>query len=175
MIEKPVVETERLILRPHSRADFAAYHAMNVDPRVIRYVASGKPMTEEESWNRMLRNAGFWPILGYGLFAVIEKSSGQFIGISGLADFHRGLGDDFDPFPEAGWSSAGDVQGKGYAPEAASAAHEWFHAKFGPQRTVCIIDPDNAPSLRVADKIGYRAYGEAVYHDKRVLKLERLP
>lgn len=170
-----MIETERLLLRPHSREDFAAYHAMNVDPRVIQYITGGKPQTEEESWNRMLRNSGFWPILGFGLFAVIEKASGQFVGLSGLAEFHRGLGEDFDPYAEAAWSSAGETHGKGYATEAALASHDWFHAKFGPKRTVCIIDAENAPSLKVAEKIGYTAYGDAIYKEKRVIKFERLP
>lgn len=169
-----MIETERLLLRQHTLEDFPDYHAMNVDPRIIEYIAAGKPMTEEESWNRLMRNAGFWPILGYGLFAVIEKASNRFVGLSGLAKFHRGLGEDFDLFPEAAWSSAGDTHGKGYATEAALASHDWFHARFGPQRTVCIIDAENAPSLRVAEKIGYRAYGETTYKDKRVIKFERL-
>lgn len=168
-----MIETDRLILRQHTRDDFPAYHAMNVDPRVIQYVAAGKPMTEEESWNRLMRNAGFWPILGYGLFAVVEKASGRFVGLNGLANFNRGLGEDFDPFPEAAWSSSGETHGKGYATEAALASHDWFHTTFGPQRTVCIIDSENAPSLRLSEKIGYRAYGEAVYKDKRVIKFER--
>ena len=170
-----MIETDRLILRPHRREDFPAYHAMNIDPRVIEFVAAGKPMTEEESWNRMMRNSGFWPILGFGLFAVIEKESGNFVGLSGLAQFHRRLGDDFDPFAEAAWSSAGDTHGKGYATEAALASHGWFHANHGAKRTVCIIDAGNGPSLRVAEKIGYRAYGEAIYKEKRVVKFERLP
>lgn len=169
-----MIETERLLLRPHTIDDFPAYHAMNVDPRVIEYIAAGKPSTEEESWNKLMRNAGFWPILGYGLFAVIEKASGVYAGISGIARFGRGLGEDFDPFPEAAWSVAGPAHGKGYASEAAIAAHDWFQANHGPARTVCIIDAENAPSLRVADKLGYRAYGEAVYKEKRVIKFERV-
>lgn len=168
-----MIETERLILRHHTVADFPTYHEMNVDPLVIEYVAAGKPATEEESWNKLMRNAGFWPILGYGLFAVIEKSSGSYIGLSGLADFHRGLGDDFDLFPEAAWSAASSTHGKGYATEAARAAHVWFRENHGPRRTVCIIDANNLPSLRVAEKLGYRAYDEAIYKEKRVIKFEQ--
>src|SRR3546814_17524593 len=55
-----------------------------------------QPLSPEEAWNRLLRYAGHWTLLGYGIFAVVEKASGRFIGETGIADFHRGLGDDFD-------------------------------------------------------------------------------
>jgi RimJ/RimL family protein N-acetyltransferase len=134
----------------------------------------GKPLTEEESWNKFLRNAGFWPITGFGLFAVIEKETGVYAGHVGLGSFHRGLGADFDPYPEGAWGLASAAHGKGYASEAALAAHDWLQAQHGSQRTVCIIDAENMPSLRVAGKLGYRAYGEAIYKEKRVIKFERL-
>lgn len=168
-----MIETPRLTLRQHTEADFPAYHAMNVDPRVIEYVAAGKPLSEEDSWNRLMRNAGFWPILGYGLVAVVEKATQDYVGLTGLARFHRGLGEDFDPYPEAAWSNVSTRHGKGYATEAALAVHDWFQAIHGPMRTVCIIDAENAPSLRVAEKIGYRPYGETTYKEKRVIKFER--
>jgi len=69
---------------------------------------------------------------------------------------------------------SGDVHGQGYATEAARAALAWMETRFAPPRTVCIIDPENLASLRVAGKLGYRAYGEAEYKGKTVLKLERL-
>lgn len=170
-----MIETPRLILRLHDVADFPAYHAMNTDPAVMTYIGGGRPMTEEESWNRFLRNAGFWPMLGFGLFAVIEKASGDYAGHVGLGSFHRGLGDDFDPCPEAAWALVSAAQGKGYATEGVLAAHDWLRRQRGPLRTVCIIDAQNEPSLRVAGRLGYRAYGEAMYKEKRVIKFERLP
>ena len=65
--------------------------------------------------------------------------------------------------------------GKGYATEAAHAAHRWFDANRGARRTVCIIDPGNAASIGVARKLGYSQYGEIEYKGDRVLKFERLP
>ncbi|EFG2885910.1 GNAT family N-acetyltransferase [Escherichia coli] len=168
-----MIETERLLLRHHRLDDFPAYHAMNSDPRVLEFIAAGKPLTLEESWNKFMRNAGFFPILGYGLFAVEEKASGAYVGHTGLADFHRGLGEDFDPFAEGAWAMSADVHGRGYAAEAVKGAHAWFDATFKPARTVCIIDPLNLPSLKLAEKLGYRAYDEAIYKEKRVIKLER--
>ena len=57
-------------------------------------------------------------LLGYGLLVVEERPAGRVVGEVGLADFHRGLGEDFDPFPEFAWMMASEVHGRGYATEA---------------------------------------------------------
>ena len=114
-------------------------------------------------------------MLDYGFFAVIEKQTGLYLGQTGFSDFQRELGGDFDPYPEAGWMFAQAAHGKGYATEAALAAHEWFDRERGRQRSVCIIDPPNTASIRVAGKLGYRAIGERPFRDASVLAFERLP
>ena len=167
-----MIETERLLLRRPSREDLDAVHRMRSDPDVVRFVG-GTPLSREEAWQRLTRSAGNWALLGYGFFAVVEKASGRLVGEAGLMQAHRGLGERFDPFPEAGWIFAREGQGKGYATEATLAAHDWFARAIGVARTVCIIAPENAASLRVAAKLGYTAFGSACYHDSTVTMLER--
>lgn len=168
----PVLNTERLTLRPHAIADFEACCRLTSDPEAVRMIYQ-KPMSREETWHRLLRFAGHWALLGYGLLLVEEKAGGGIVGEVGLADFHRGLGGDFDPWPEFAWMIASDAQGRGYATEAARAIIGWMETNFAPERMVCIIDPGNGPSLRVAEKLGFESYGEADYKDKAVLKLRR--
>ena len=86
-----MIETERLLLRPHIADDFEACRAMWQDPAVVKYI-SGKPATEAEAWLRFLGYFGRWEIMGYGLFALIEKSTGQFMGEWDLATFGADLG-----------------------------------------------------------------------------------
>ena len=167
-----MIETERLILRPHVEADFEAVVSLWSDPQVVRFI-SGKPSTREQSWHRLLRCAGTWSLKGFGTFAVIAKPDGRFIGEVGHGDFHRGLGEAFDPFPEAGWVFAGEAQGQGYASEAVLASHQWFDENRHEARSVCIIDPGNGASLRVAEKAGYRPFGRADYAGGEVIMLER--
>lgn len=131
------------------------------------------PMTGEESWARLLRHAGHWEVSGYGLFAVEEKATGEFVGEAGFADFRRRLGGDFDPFPEASWTVTGAMQGRGYASEAIGAALAWLEAERAPPRTVCLIHEQNAPSLRVADKLGYVPLRRVRYRDYPALLMER--
>ena len=66
-----------------------------------------------------------------------------------------------------------EVHGRGYATEAAQAALRWMEVAFSPDRTVCIIDPANVASLRVAEKLGYHPIGNAEYKGKLVVKLRR--
>lgn len=170
-----MIETERLLLRPQRLEDFEPAFALYSNPEVVRHIGDGRPGTRQDVWFRLLRAVGHWQLLGYGLFAVVEKQTGRFVGETGLADFKRGLGEDFDPYPEAAWIMAAEVHGKGYATEAASAAHDWSDRQRGLRRTVCIIDPPNSGSIRVAEKLGYRVVGERPFRDATVLMFERLP
>lgn len=157
----PVIETERLRLRGHTLGDFEALAAMWADPAVVRFI-SGKPSTREESWARLLRYPGHWALMGYGFWAIEEKASGAFVGEGGLADFKRDIEYAFDA-PEQGWALSPAMHGKGYAHEAASAMLAWGEAHFRRRDFVCMISPDNAASLRLADKLGYREFARTTY------------
>jgi len=171
---RPLIATEHLLLQPHHPDDFEEWVSFVSDQSLYQYI--GWPnFTREDLWNRLLRFAGHWSLFGWGLFLVRARDTGAVLGETGFADFHRGLGPDFDPAPEAAWIFARAVQGSGFAREAAQAAHAWRERAHGAARTVCIIDPANAPSLRVAARLAYRVYGEAIYREKTVLKLERVP
>jgi RimJ/RimL family protein N-acetyltransferase len=168
----PTIETPRLILRPHRLEDYEACHRLHRDPEAVRLIYQ-QPLTREESWHRLLRYVGHWTLLGYGLLIVEERVTGHVVGEVGLADFHRGLGDDFDPWPEFAWMISSHVHGRGYATEAAQAMLDWADAAFAPAQTVCMIDPDNQASLRVAAKLGFHQFGHTDYKGKPVVKLHR--
>src|SRR6478752_10881841 len=98
----PVIETARVRLRRHRIDDLQPRMAMTGNPHVMRHFGGADALqNEEENGSRLLRYAGHWAFLGYGLFAIEEKESGRFAGEIGFADFRRGLGAEFDPFPEA--------------------------------------------------------------------------
>ena len=170
-ILSPRIETPRLVLRRYEEGDFDAFYRMASDRGMFRYSERG-PMTSDEVWTRLLRHAGHWSLLGYGVFAVEEKATGRYAGEAGLGQFRRGLGEPFDSCPEISWSIAPDLQGQGYAQEAAAAALRWF-ALREPGPTVCMIHHANAPSLRVAAKLGYRQYASLDYKGYPALLFER--
>jgi len=80
----------------------------------------------------------------------------------------------FRDVPEIGWGLLPAVHGKGYATEAVKAILGWAEDHFGKVRMVCIIDPDNTPSLRVAERCGFLEYARTTYKGEAIIILERL-
>src|SRR5271170_6882454 len=97
--EPPSLETERLTLRGHRLEDFVQCAAMWADPHVTRYIG-GKPLTEEESWTRLLRYVGHWALLGFGYWVAEENATGSFVGEIGFADYKRDLEPSLKGVPE---------------------------------------------------------------------------
>jgi RimJ/RimL family protein N-acetyltransferase len=162
MANDRIITTDRLIMAPHARSDFADLVAMWSDPLVVRFLG-GTPFGEEESWQRLLRYAGSWALLGYGFWAVRRRDSGAFIGDVGFLDGRRTGVEGFLGDPEIGWSLAVAAQGQGFATEAVGAALGWGAGRF--RRTVAMISPDNAASVAVAARCGFRHFAVARYKD----------
>lgn len=163
----PLIETARLRLRPHRVDDLDALHAIWSDPVVYRHIG-GQPATRQDAWMRLLRYRGLWPLLGYGFWAIEDKASGVLVGDIGYADFLREITPALDGMPELGWVLAPAFHGRGYASEALVAITAWGDAHFGAHRDVCIISPDNAASIRVAEKGGFRPWYDAALHDEPI-------
>ena len=164
----PVLETERLRLRRHEASDLPGSEAMWTHPGVYRFIG-GRAFGHDECWARLLRHIGHWEAMGYGSWLAEEKATGAFVGEIGLIEGERGI-PEIDA-PEFGWALHPDHHGKGYAFEAVSAALAWSDHRFA--RTVCMIDPENTPSLKLADRLGYREYHRTVFKEAPVILLER--
>ena len=173
MIVVPQIETERLMLRGHRLTDFDAAFAMWSDPAVTRFIG-GKPSTEQQTWSRLVGYAGYWAMLGFGYWAVEEKASGSFVGELGFADFHRDIDASMQAVPELGWALAPAIHGKGYATEAVGAAVAWGDAHLASARTVCLIDPGNLASIRVAEKAGYHEFKRTAFNNNPSIFFERI-
>jgi RimJ/RimL family protein N-acetyltransferase len=167
----PILETERLRLRGHRLADLDAVAALWADPVTVRFI-TGKPASREDSWGRLLRYAGHWALLGHGFWAIEEKATGRFLGEGGFGSFKREIDPPIDA-PEQGWSLSSDVHGKGYAFEAMNAALAWGEKHFGRSDFTCIISPENTPSLKLAEKLGYREIKRTTYKGEPTVMLRR--
>src|SRR5258708_26581689 len=170
-IDVPILATARLTLRAHRTDDLGACAAMWADPAVTRLMG-GKSFTPEEVWARLLRYAGLWSMLGFGYWAIEETATGRFVGELGFADFRRAVVPSLDA-PELGWVLATAAHGHGYATEAVGGVLAWADARFA--RTVCIIQPDNHASLRVAAKCGFAEQWRTAYKDHTTIVLARTP
>lgn len=168
----PVIDTERLRLRPHAATDFNACVAMWSDPEVARFTI-GEPSPPPQTWRRILAYRGHWAMLGFGYWAVEEKASRRYVGDIGFADYKRDIQPSIDGMPELGWALTPAVHGRGYATEALRAAVEWGDTRFGSAPTVCIINEGNDASFRVAAKLGYKETRRTSHAGKTTVVLVR--
>ena len=168
----PALETVRLHLRAHRVEDFPECARMWSDPNVTRNIRS-TPFNAEETWSRLLRYIGHWTLLGFGYWVIELKETGTFLGEVGFADYKRDLTPSLEGTPEIGWALAAHAHGRGFATEAVSAVITWGDSHFGAKRTACIIAPENAASIRVAEKCGYREFQRTTYHGSPTLVFVR--
>lgn len=151
----PFLVTERLELWRPQASDCDLLMAMMAPESVRTHLGSMVPDAVDTT-ARLLRNAGSWSLYGYGTFMVRERGGdGAIVGNCGVFHSHRGIGNDFDGKPEAGWILAESHFGKGVAREAMEAALTWFDREHGAREVVALISPANAPSLALATKLGF--------------------
>ncbi len=165
----PLVVTERLELWLPHKGDVAPVLAIVGDAETGRFL--GRAQSRANHFERFCRNAGSWLLYGYGSFMLRERGSGELIGNCGIFHSVRGLGEDFDDRPEAGWILRADRTGRGLAHEAVTAALAWFEREHGRQRIVCMITIGNAPSIRLAERLGFEPMREATLPDGDVVRL----
>lgn len=144
----PRLETPRLTLRGLRDDDTDAYAEMLADPEVTRFFDG--PVERSEAWRQMALHAGHWVLRGYGQWALERRSDGAFVGRAGLwrPEGWPGL--------EVGWTLSRSAWGHGYATEAAAAARDWAWSELAAHSLISLIVPDNAPSIRVAERLGMR-------------------
>lgn len=168
----PVLTTPRLRLVPVAASDFDDVKALWSDGDFTRAIAAREPLTVEEVWFRLLRDLGHWSALGIGNWSLRLTQTGAYVGSVGVLDYRRESLPRIDA-PELGWGVAPRFQGQGLAREAVEAALGWCDAVLKAPRTVCMIDPPNAPSLKLADRVGFRMREHGTYQDRPVIFLER--
>ena len=164
--------TDRLLLNKHTREDFDDCAKLWSNPVVTRYIG-GEPLDIEASWAKFLRSVGHWLVMGFGYWAVREKTTGLLVGEVGFGHYKRPITKAFSDTPEVGWVLNPAFHGQGYATEAVSAILDWGDQHLPSKRTVCLIDPDNAASIRLAQKMGYSEFGRELYHDEINILFER--
>src|SRR5919197_2503155 len=158
-----ILETDRLTLRMLRAWDFGAYAEMCSDPEVMRYIGDGQPLARPLAWRNLAMMVGHWSLRGYGLWAAEERSSGALVGRVGFWN-PEGW-----PGFELGWMLRRPFWGRGYATEGARAALQFAFTQLGQPRVISLIHPENAASIRVAQRLGERQLGSTEVMGKPAL------
>ena len=168
----PVLETGRLRLRGWRRADFEPWYEIMKQPEVHRHFGPS-PISREDAWRRMLAAVGSWSVIGFGGWAVERRDDCALIGTVSLFNAWRALEPQFGDEPEIGWIFAREAHGKGLAGEACRAALDWAEANLPPSPVWAIISPGNAPSFKLAEKLGFAILHDTAYNDEPITVLKR--
>lgn len=150
VIQPLVLTTPRLLLRPLTVDDAAAFTRMNADPEVMRHFPS--PLTAQESSKLLERLMAHHATEGFGWLAVSERTTHEFVGCVGLqrVTFEAA----FTPCVDLGWRLDRSHWGKGLATEAAGAVANWAFGPLGLDAVVAFSFVHNIPSRRVMEKLG---------------------
>lgn len=140
------IETDRLLLRPFRETDLDIYAAIMADPEVMRFMDG--PQDRTAAWRGMAGCLGHWALRGYGLWAAEERASGELIGRIGL------INPEGWPGLEVGWLLARSHWRRGYATEGARAALGHAFDVLQADHVISLINPHNAASIRVAERLG---------------------
>lgn len=142
----PTLETERLVLRPPREEDLDGWSELLGDAEAARFI--GGQQTRSVAWRGMATMTGSWVLKGFGMFSVVEKATGQWIGRVGPWQ-PEGW-----PGTEVGWGLVRSAWGKGYALESAAVAITWAFDALGWSEVIHVIAPGNAPSQALAQRLG---------------------
>lgn len=142
----PTLETDRLILRGPTPDDVAPMLAFFASERSQFYAG---PLDTEQGWRRLASYAGQWAFRPYGWFSIYRKSDMAMVGMAG-PHHPEGL-----PEPEMSWLVVRETfEGQGYAREASEAVLRHLFTDLGWTTVVSYIDPANAPSRALAERLG---------------------
>src|SRR5580692_11139014 len=103
----------------------------------MKYIGDGGPLSRDDAWRQMAMLIGHWELRGFGMWAVEEKATGEFVGRVGL-HYPEGW-----PGAEIGWALARRMWGRGYAHEAARAALGVAFDSLAWTRAISLIAPEN--------------------------------
>jgi RimJ/RimL family protein N-acetyltransferase len=144
-----ILETERLLLRQLTTDDAEFILELLNDPSFIRNIGDRNVRTIDDACSYILNGpVASYAKNGFGLYLVVLKETNESIGMCGL--IKRDALEDVD----IGYALLPRYWSKGYAFEAARATKEYARKVIGLNRIIAIVDPVNAGSIRVLEKIG---------------------
>ncbi|QNI34917.1 GNAT family N-acetyltransferase [Alloacidobacterium dinghuense] len=145
-----ILQTSRLILRRWRDSDRRPFAEINADPRVMEFFPN--LLTREQSDRAIDRIEASFTKHGFGLCAVEQLSSHEFLGFIGLSvpNFEAA----FTPCVEIGWRLAAHAWGQGFATEGAKAIVAYAFETLKLASLVSFTAEQNMRSRRVMERIG---------------------
>jgi RimJ/RimL family protein N-acetyltransferase len=161
-----VIDSPRLRLRPWTAGDLDAFAALVGDPAVMEHSLSG-PLDRAAAGLRLAAVAHAQARHGYSAWAAELLEDGTVVGMIGLS--HPWFLPGYEHEVEIGWRLAPSHRGLGLATEGARAALDWGLEHLDVERIVALVEPSNAPSLRLAARLGMKEDGRTSLSGRQIL------
>jgi RimJ/RimL family protein N-acetyltransferase len=158
------LETERLILRELRETDIEPFFEMDSDPAVHKYLGNNPISTLEQALETINNIRRQYVELGIGRWAMIEKSSGNFIGWSGLKLVTEAWNGHIN-FHDVGYRLIPKYWGKGYATESCKAALEFGFNTMNLSEIIGTANQENKASRTVLEKCGLTFVEQFMWKD----------
>jgi [ribosomal protein S5]-alanine N-acetyltransferase len=152
---KIFAETERLILREIVSDDAEAFFEMDADPEVHRFLGNNPVKTIEQTKEAIQRIRSQYDTFNIGRWAAIEKSSGRFVGWTGLKYITEPKNGKVN-FYDVGYRLNKKYWGKGYATESAKASLQYGFEQLGLKEIIGTAHVDNHASRKALLKCGLK-------------------
>jgi RimJ/RimL family protein N-acetyltransferase len=147
-----LLETDRLVLRRFTEADLDNLVDLDGDPEVMRFLSGGSATPRDViQYSTLPRILSYYDSFdGYGIWAAIEKATGEFLGWF----LFRPVEGDSPGDVELGYRLRRSAWGKGYGTEGSRALIRKGFTELGAQRVIAQTYQDNLASRRVMEKLG---------------------
>ncbi|MBK8982605.1 MAG: GNAT family N-acetyltransferase [Ignavibacteria bacterium] len=145
-----IAETERLYAREYNESDMDKLTEICSDADVMRYIGKGGVMTSDQVQQMLKNNVKSYKENGYGMYAVINKTTGELTGQCGL-NFIKSLNE-----VEIAYLFEKGSWGKGYATEISKEVLNFGFSRIGLTKIIALAYPENIASIKVINKIGLK-------------------
>lgn len=163
------LETERLILRDVLETDIDGMFELDSNAEVHKYLGNN-PISTKEGAEKIIKNIrNQYKELGIGRFACVEKTSGDFIGWSGLK-FNTGEKEElngFQDFIDIGYRFIPKYWRKGYGYESAVACLNFGFKKMNYDTIYGAAISENIGSNKILEKIGLQFINEFTFEGEK--------
>lgn len=163
-----IAETKRLIFREFELTDAEDLYRICSDAETMKFLGASSFSPEDEREHIQNHIENYYKKYGFGLWAAILKENNRLIGRCGLLYQEIEGAKDL----EIAYLFDKDYCGRGFATEAAAMLVELSFQKFGFNRVVAFIVPQNIASIRVAEKVGLK-YEKEIENFKDFGKVSR--
>ncbi|WP_218135328.1 GNAT family N-acetyltransferase [Parasphingopyxis sp. CP4] len=167
MADIPQIETQRLILRAPAAEDYPVYRDFYADPDASAFY--GGPLDAGMAWRRLAADLGHWELRGYGMWSLVERTSGAMVGGCGL------VWPESWPRRELTWWIVPDARRRGFAFEASRAIVDFAYGEWSWPLVETHMDDGNEAARRLAEKLGGEIIAREFFPDNQERNVYGLP